>query len=93
VDHLPSNLVGIGTQDADPGSFGRDGKGYLVLVSVQTTNVPEHVVVNLWTYRKGIYGVYDRFREFLAKMQGKRQNLPLDLILLTNQTTVIPSTP
>jgi hypothetical protein len=80
------------TRSSSPRTFGFsawDRTGSIARVEVENTNVPARVVVSLRTQRKNIYGLYDLFRFHLATMQRKHFRLDADLVLLTNQTSVI----
>lgn len=75
------------------GCFGWDGTGSLVAISVETTNLPARVVMDIWTRRKGIRGLYDRLMDGWTKLVGKTPELRGDVLYLTNQTTTLPSNP
>ena len=70
------------------GFHGLDGTSSIAWVSVETTNVPARVVLNLLTRRKNFYGLYDRVIELLPMMRGKSPGLHGDSHFLTNQTIV-----
>lgn len=74
-------------------TFGWDGTGSLTAISVETTNLPARVVIDLWTRRQGFAGIYDRLLDALTKLLGVAPVLRGHAIYLTNQTTSVPLNP
>jgi hypothetical protein len=73
--------------------FGWDGTASITAISVETTNLPARVVMDFCVQRKGIGGVYDRFLDGWGKLNGKPPVLRGRFVYVTNQTTVLRSTP
>ncbi len=69
--------------------FGWDGTGSIAAITVETTNVPARVVMDIWTRRHGFYGLYDRFLDLWEKLTGKPHELRGNVTYVTNQTRVI----
>ena len=73
--------------------FGWDGTGSIAAISVETTNIPARVVMDIWIRRKGIGGIYDRLLDGWTKLVGKTPELRGHVLYLTNQTAALPSNP
>lgn len=73
--------------------FGWDGTGSIAAISVETTNMPARVVMDIWTRRKGIGGLYDRLLDGWTKLLGKSPELRGNVLYLTNQTASLPPNP
>ncbi|PYI86175.1 MAG: hypothetical protein DME26_09600 [Verrucomicrobia bacterium] len=73
--------------------FGWDGTGSVAAISVETTNLPVRVVMDVWTRRKGIGGLYDGLLHGWTKLVGKMPELRGHLLYVTNQTAALPSNP
>jgi hypothetical protein len=73
--------------------FGWDGTGSIAAISVETTNLPARVVMDLWTPRPGCLGLYDRLLDRWDKLRGANPVPRGRVTYVTNQTSVMPSEP
>jgi hypothetical protein len=66
--------------------FGWDKTGSVAAISLETTNLPARVVMDFWTRRKGIPGLYDQLLDRWEKLKGETPMLRGDVVYVTNQT-------
>ena len=71
--------------------FGWDGTGSIAAISVETTNLPARVVMDLWTPRPGPLGLYDRLLDRWDKLRGANPVMRGRVTYVTNQTSVMAS--
>jgi hypothetical protein len=70
--------------------FGWDGTGSIAAISVETTNLPARVVMDLWTPLRGPLGLYDLLLDRWDKFKGANPVMRGRVTYVTNQTSMMP---